>query len=99
MTIHCRQTRSVFQYNKLASNCVAFIIAFVVINIKCSAIHCFDISLLSVFCGGLGLGLEGCGLGLEGYGLGLGLGLELKSLALALALASLALLTSLIITQ
>ena len=44
--------------------------------------HCFDISLLSVFCGGLGLGLglEGCGLGLglglEGYGLGLGLGVS-----------------------
>ena len=81
MTIHCRQTRSVFQYNKLASNCVAFIIAVVVINIKCSAVHCFDISLLSVFCGGLGLGL-----GLEGCGLGLGLGLDSKVLGLGLGL-------------
>jgi len=36
----------------------------------------FDISLLSVFCSGLGLGLEGYGLGLEAQVLCLGLGVS-----------------------
>ena len=40
-----------------------------------------NISLLSVFCGGLGLGL-----GLEGYGLGLGLEAQVLGLGLGLGL-------------